>query len=377
MKKKIILVVNEFQNIINFRLSLINYLINKNINLSIICYSNNIIKTNKINKYTKVPVYFLSGTSKGKSLVKELTGIFSLFKLIKNLNPDLILSYTIKPNIYSLLISKLLKKNIIITLTGLGSTYLEGGLFQKFVFLLYRYFNNTRASFVFQNKYDLNVFKIQKILNRRKFFLIPGSGIDIIEFKKDLNYIYNNNQKTFNFLFIGRLIKHKGLEEFYFAAEKLLSVTRIKIKFLIIGSYNKEDTYSISHGLFKMISNNNNFRIINHTNNVVKFIKQSNCVVLSSKREGMPKSLLEASSIGRPLISSDVPGSNEIVIDGFNGYTYESGNIEDLFLKMFNMINLPKKKIITFCNNANKHVKKNFSTSKINDMYYEIIKKNI
>ena len=377
MEKKIVLVVNEFQNIINFRLSLINYLIHKNINLSIICYSRKTIKTNEIKKYTNVPVYFLSGTSNGKSLFKELIGIYSLFKLIKNLNPDLILSYTIKPNIYSSLISKLLKKNVIITLTGLGSTYLEGGLFQKFIFLLYRYLKSTRTYFIFQNKSDLNVFKVQKLLNDRKFFLIPGSGIEIKEFKKDLSFIYNYNQNTFKFLFIGRLIKHKGIEEFYRAAEKLLSITKIKIKFIIIGAYDKKDTYSISHKLFKKISKNNNFRIISYTNNVTKFIKQSNCVILTSKREGMPKSLLEASSIGRPLISSDVPGSKEIVIDGFNGYTYESGNIEDLFLKMSNMINLPRKKIITFCNNAHHHVKKNFSASKINDMYYKIIEKNL
>ena len=88
----------------------------------------------------------------------------------------------------------------------------------------------------------------------------------------------------------------------------------------------------------------------------------------------MPKSLLEACSIGRPIISSDVPGSREIVIDEYNGYKYESGNIEDLCKKMFIMINIHKYKFVNLCNNANKHVKKNFSSKKINNMYYEIIK---
>ena len=88
-------------------------------------------------------------------------------------------------------------------------------------------------------------------------------------------------------------------------------------------------------------------------------------------------SLLEACSIGRPIISSDVPGSKEIVINDYNGYKYKSGNVNDLYKKMLSIVNLPKNKLIAFCNNANQHVKKNFSSNLINDMYYEIIKKKL
>ena len=374
MKKKIIIIVNEFQNIINFRLNLINFLAQKNLNIFIICYSKKDIHRVNFQKYPDMPVYFLSGKSKGKSIIAELIGIYGLLKLIRSINPDLMLSFTVKTNIYSALISKLLKKNILITITGLGSTYIDGGIMNKFIFFMYKFFRGKKSSYIFQNKDDFDVFRKNNILKNDNFYLIPGSGVDTKKYNKDLDFIINSNFKNFNFLFIGRLIKHKGIEEFYKAALKLISRSKIKINFYLLGKFDKSDFYSIDQNLYDEIKKNQNFKLIDFSDNVADHIKKSHCVVLSSKREGMPKSLLEACSIGRPIITSDVPGSREIVIDEYNGYKYESGNIEDLCKKMHMMINIPKYEFVNLCNNANKHVNKNFSSKIINNMYYEIIK---
>ena len=377
MKKKIVIVVNEFQNIINFRLSLINYLSQKNLDISIICYSKKNIQRLNFKNYLNIPIYFLSGNSKGKSIIGELVGVYGLYKLIRSINPELILSFTVKTNLYSSLISKFLKKNIIITIRGLGSTYIDGGIMNKFIFFMYKIFKGKKISYVFQNKDDRNVFKKNNLLKNGNFFLIPGSGVDTNKFKKNLDYIHNSNFKNFNFLFIGRLIKHKGIDEFYKAALKLISTSKTKINFIILGSFDKNDSYSIEKNLYDDIKKNKNFKLVEFSDDVAHFIKKSHCVVLSSKREGMPMSLLEACSIGRPIISSDVPGSKEIVINDYNGYKYKSGNVNDLYKKMLSIVNLPKNKLIAFCNNANQHVKKNFSSNLINDMYYEIIKKKL
>ena len=377
MKKKIVIVVNEFQNIINFRLSLINYLAQKNLDISIICYSKKNIQRLNFKKNSNIPIYFLSGKSKGKSLIGELIGIYGLYKLIRSINPELILSFTVKANLYSSLISKFLGINIINTITGLGSTYIDGGSMNKFIFIMYKFSLGKKTSYIFQNKDDRNVFKKNNLIKNSNFYLIPGSGVDTNKFKKNLDFIHNYNFKKFNFLFIGRLIKHKGIEEFYKAALKLISISKIKINFVILGSFDKNDSYSISQNLYEKIKKNKSFKLIYNSNNVAHFIKNSHCVVLSSKREGMPMSLLEACSIGRPIISSDVPGSREIVIHEYNGYKYKSGNINDLYKKMLSIINLPKIELINFCNNANEHVKKNFSSNLINDMYYQIIKKKL
>ena len=155
MKKKIIIIVNEFQNIINFRLNLINFLAKKNFNIFIICYSKKDIHRVNFQKYPDIPIYFLSGKSKGKSVIEELIGIYGLLKLIRSINPDLMLSFTVKTNIYSALISKLFKKNILITITGLGSTYLDGGIMNKFIFFMYKFSRGKNLHIFFKIKMTL------------------------------------------------------------------------------------------------------------------------------------------------------------------------------------------------------------------------------
>ena len=377
MKQKILIFVNEFQNIINFRLSLINYLSNRGLNIEVICYSKKNIQENQIKDLLDIPVHYLSGDSKGTSLIDELKNIFRLYLLIRSISPNLILSYTIKPNLYSSLVTRILQINNIKTITGMGSTYIEGGMIKQLIFILFKLFNNKRVKYIFQNNQDLNIFKKKGIIYKHNSFLIPGSGVDLNKYNKNLNYIYQNDQATFNFLFIGRMIKHKGIEELYNAALKLLSSSKLKIKFTIVGKFDKDDKYAIDQNLYNKMSNNNSFSLIGFSNNVIEFILKSNCILLTSKREGMPMSLLEASAIGRPMISSDVPGCKEIVIDNFNGFKYKSGDSEDLYNKMLMIVNLPREKILNFCENAHNHVAKNFSSKIINDKYYEAIRKNL
>jgi galacturonosyltransferase len=192
-----------------------------------------------------------------------------------------------------------------------------------------------------------------------------------------LEFLIDNKCPTFNFLFIGRLITHKGIEEFYKASIKLISNSNVKLKFIVVGQYDKFDQYSIDQTLYNKIHKNENFELIGYTSNVTKYILRSNCILLSSKREGMPMALLEAGAIGRPIIASDVPGCNEIVIDNFNGFKYKSGDIKDLFNKMKKMITLSQKQILNFSYNSHKHISENFSSNTINDKYYKIIQENL
>ncbi|MAD57071.1 MAG: hypothetical protein CMK44_00680 [Porticoccus sp.] len=376
MKQKILLIVNEFKNIINFRLSLIKYLSNKNIIIEVLCYSNKDSYENKIKELNGIKIYFLTGDSKSTKIFSEIKNIFKLLVLIKSIKPNLIMSFTVKPNIYSSLISKIFRINNLITITGLGSTYIEGGNLNKIIFSLYKIFKNRKTKYIFQNKFDAEVFKQNRITSDIKF-IIPGSGVNLDKYKKNLEFLINNKSQTFNFLFIGRLITHKGIEEFYNAAIKLISNSNKKLKFLVVGQYDKFDQYSIDQTLYNKIHKNENFELVGYTSNVTKYILKSNCILLSSKREGMPMALLEAGSIGRALIASDVPGCNEIVIDNFNGFKYKSGNIEDLFNKMTKMINLSQKQILRFSYNSHKHISINFSSKIINDKYYKIIQENL
>ena len=145
MKQKILLIVNEFKNIINFRLSLIEYLRNKNIIIEVLCYSKKNYYENNIKELNGIQIYFLTGDSKSTRIFAEIKNIFKLFVLIKSIKPNLIMSFTVKPNIYSSLISKIFRINNLITITGLGSTYIEGGNLNKIIFSLYKIFKNRKT----------------------------------------------------------------------------------------------------------------------------------------------------------------------------------------------------------------------------------------
>ena len=374
MKHKILIIVNEFQNLINFRLPLIRFLQKKGIGIEIICYSKKNIKKNKHNDLSNIPIHCLKGDSKGTNLLKELYYFIVLFFLVKKLNPSLIMSFTIKPNIYSSIISKIQNRKNIISITGLGSTYIDNSIYNKINLHLFKFFKNPNINYVFQNQDDAKVFRNNNIINEFNNFIIPGSGVDLEIYRKDITFIEKNDLLSFNFLFIGRLIKHKGIDELYKAALKLLSVSKLNIKFTIIGKFDFNDRYSINYELYKNISKNSNFELINFTDQISKYILKSNCVLLTSMREGMPMSLLEASAIGRPVIASNVPGCKEIVIDNFNGFKYRSGDSFDLFKKMEKLVKLPKEKILQFCDNAHSHASDKFSSKIINDKYYKIIK---
>lgn len=375
MKQKIILFVNEFTNIVNFRVDLIRYLINKKYCIEIICYSKNNNKNDqRITKDLKdLKIYYINGSSKSLNVLDELINLLKLIFIVRKLKPNLILSFTVKPNLYSSLLSKLLKIKCILTITGLGSTFIENKKLNTLIFRLFKLLSNDKIIYIFQNNSDKNIFKNKHFLNKNNNYLISGSGVNLKKFSKNFELLKDYDYKQFNFLFIGRLIIHKGVEELYEAALKLISSTKIKIKFLIIGAYDPNDRYSIDKKLYLKIKKNKYFSIIDHTNNIQENILNSHCVILTSKREGLPMSLLEAGAIGRPIIASNVPGCNEVTINDFNGYLYSVGNVDDLYKKMYEVVNLPKRKLLKFSINSNRYVSKNFSSSIINKKYFEII----
>ena len=378
MKHKILIVVNEFQNIISFRVPLINFLIKNKFNVEVICNSTEKNEIKEFKKKFNIKIHILRGDSKGINLLKEIVFITKLLILIKNINPHLIMSFTIKPNLYSSIISKIISKNNLITITGLGSTFIEKSLINKIAFLFFKISNHRKIYYIFQNNKDKQVFVEKKICLNNISFVIPGSGVDILKYKKNINFIQNiKSDDEFNFLFIGRLIKHKGIEELFKAGSKLILNTNKKINFIIVGRYDPFDKYTIDPSLYNSIKNCKSFHLIGFTNEVKKYILKSHCVLLTSKREGMSMSLLESGSIGRPLIAPDVPGCREIVIENYNGFKYKSGEYTDLYKKMIKMINLNHRDLLQFGINSNHHVSKNFSSTVVNDKYLKIINKLI
>ena len=173
-----------------------------------------------------------------------------------------------------------------------------------------------------------------------------------------------------NFLCISRLIKHKGIDEFIQAA-KMIKKEYPDTTFTLIGSIDLEYNNSLNKDSLKDL--NSYINHINFTEDIINFLEKCDCFVLPSYREGTSRSLLEAASTGRPIVTTDVPGCNNIVIEDFNGYLCEPKNTISLYKNLKKMINTDFKKREKMAINSRKHIEKKFDVKIINKKILEMI----
>ncbi|MDK2840453.1 MAG: hypothetical protein PWQ83_2045 [Thermosipho sp. (in: thermotogales)] len=303
--------------------------------------------------------------SRGMNPLNDLKLTKQYKKIVKKVNPDIILSYTIKPNIYGAYVAKKYKIPIIINITGLGSSFNN----KKTKFMvknMYKYASK-RASFIFfQNQENYNYFINNKLAKKEKSKIIPGSGVNLEKFipqkkSKDDNII--------RFLFIGRIMKEKGIEE-YLEAAKNIKNKYPNVEFQILGHYEEEQ--------YKQILENSTYvNYLGKSEDVRKEIKEVDCIINPSYHEGMSNVLLEGAAMEKFLIASDIPGCREIVENNYNGYTFEVKNSKDLEDKIERFIKLPKEEKQKMSKNSRKKVEKEFDRNIIIDEYLKKIKELI
>ena len=279
----------------------------------------------------------------GLNPMKDFSYLRQLKRILRIEKPDIILSYTIKANIYGSLAARSLRVPIISNVSGLGTTLLWKGWIRRAAVSLYnRAFRNTNFIF-FQNKDDRKLFLQQVKVDSSKTGLLPGSGIDLTEFKAQPP-AFDTRVKC---LMISRLILEKGVLEYMEAAEKLNKSKR-DVEFLLLGRYEPDHKRSINASDFGRLERGNFITYLGHSDDVKEAISQADVVVLPSYREGTPRTLLEAAAMSRPLIATDVPGCREVVSDGVNGFLCEEKSAESLAQKieLFLSLTTGEKKVM-------------------------------
>ncbi len=266
---------------------------------------------------------------RGTSPLQDFKLLRGYNKLIKKIKPSLILTYTIKPNVYGGLAARLNKIPQLANITGLGSSINNKGITSKIALFLYK-FGLSKASIVFYQNNSIKEF-CQNSHIGKEGVLLPGSGVDLNwhSFHK-----YPENDSVIKFLFIGRVMKDKGIDEF------LLMVKTIKSKysnteFHILGGC--EENYK---DILNKYHKDNLLQWHGTISDVRPYIKNSHCTILPSYHEGMANVLLETCAAGRPIIASNINGCKEAIDDGINGFLCEVKNSEDLISKVENFINL-------------------------------------
>lgn len=350
--KQIVITANTTWNLYNFRIGLIKEL--KNNGYSVIAISP---KDEYVKKLEDLGIecYDIEINSTGTNPIRDLWLIYKYYKLLCRIKPLLILSYTIKPNIYGNLAAQILKIPVINNVSGLGTIFIKK-TFSSYVGRLLYYISFYKTNWViFQNADDRELFIQERIVNSNNSSIVYGSGVNMYKF--NTNRTENKGKK---FLFVGRLLGDKGLREFIEAAKRIINIDST-IRFNIVGEIGSNNLTAISveeinsWSLYKP-----QISYLGKTDNIVTELVKADIMVLPSYREGLSKSLIEAAAMKLPIITTNVPGCKEVVNHGMNGYLCNPKDTDDLYIKMLDMIKLTEMERVKMGELGRSHVESHF-----------------
>lgn len=361
------IVLNTSWNIYNFRLGLIRALKEEGYRVILIAPKDDY--TQKLEAEGFV-YHEIEMNNKGVNPFEDLKLIYDFYKLYKEIEPDVILNYTIKPNIYSSLAAKKLEIPVINNITGLGTVFLNNNLSSYIARWLYK-ISIDKNSVVFQNRDDMKLFIEEGLVKESAVTLISGSGIDTERFKP----IGKTQNEKFVFLMIARLIKDKGIEEYIEAIRLVRQSNDAKnCRFKILGSLYLSNPTAISQKELDAWIEEGLIEYLGHSDNVQEEIAKVDCVVLPSYREGLSRVLLEASSMEKPIITTNVPGCRDVVDHTVNGYLVGVKNSKDLAEAMQKMVNLSSLDLERMGKAGREKVVNKFSQKKVIDKYFSLLK---
>lgn len=275
----------------------------------------------------------------GRNVFHELKCIAILTKLYRVYNPDIIHQVTLKATILGSIAAKRAKiKNVVNAISGFGYNFTNErkGLFQYILKrLLITAFKSNYFYYIVQNLDDKRILQSLCPTPNNHIKLIKGSGVDLKEF----GYSLPREKEYIAYLFPARILLDKGVIEFIQASKSLKKELYGKAKFILAGLCDTENLAALSENKLKELLEDNFIEWIGFQDNMIDVYRKADVVVLPSYREGLPKSLIEACAIGRPIITTNTPGCRECIINEFNGLMVPVKNVQSLaeaILRLFN-----------------------------------------
>lgn len=273
----------------------------------------------------------------GTNPFKDVKTLHSIRKIFEEEKPIKVFSYNAKAVIYGGIAAKKLKIEHYPLIAGVGSVFLSNNfkneILQKIMVAEYKKALKQSPAVFFQNHDDSELFLKKGIVTDRQIAYIHGSGVNLNKFR------YEALPNRLAFLFVGRLLKDKGVREYLEASEKVKTLYP-DVRFMLVGPFDTNPS-SIKENELKHYVDAGIIEYYGEQKDVSLFLKQCSVFVLPSYREGTPKTVLEAMATGRAVITTDAPGCKETVIDGKNGYLIPVKNVDRLVEKMIEMIKFP------------------------------------
>jgi glycosyltransferase involved in cell wall biosynthesis len=298
-----------------------------------------------------------------KNPIKDIIGFFSILKTIIREKPDKIFAYQAKTIIYGCIAAKLAGvKEIYALMGGLGSVFRnenKKSFIRDILKIQYKVASNCCNKVFFQNKDDSREMLDSGLIEENKVVMINGSGVNLTKFTE--KPIPQNPV----FLFIGRIIRDKGIIE-YIQAARIVKEKYPEAKMQIVGYFDTNPT-AIKKEEIQPYTNSEIIEYLGSTDDVRPFLEKCSVFVLPSYHEGTPKSVLEAMATGRPIITTDAPGCRETVVDGVNGFLVPVKNIDLLAEKMIWMIEHPEE-VRKMGQESLRICKEKFDVNKVNEV---------
>ena len=306
----VMMTVNAAWNILNFRMPLLRALVGKGHRVTVLAPPDGTEGQLEAAGCRFLP---LEMNVKGLSPHKDYALIRRFGRIFAAERPDVILSYTIKNNIFGAMAARRKGIPFLPNVTGLGTAFLSGGVLQRVAEMLYRRAFSGLPCVFFQNDEDRALFLGRRLVQPGQVWLLPGSGIDLAYFSPA-----PLPEGPVSFLMIARLLRDKGVME-YVEAARIIRARRPDIRFRLLGAVGAENRSAIGAETLAAWQAEGVIDYLGTTSDVRPMIADAGCIVLPSYREGAPRTLIEAGAMARPSITTDVPGCRAVVADGVTG----------------------------------------------------------
>ena len=370
--KRIVFVANTSWSIFNFRLGLLLRL--KELGFEIIVIAPRDAYSSRLIAHG-FQFYHFPFNSYSKNPFSELLGILKLIRMYRSIAPDLSFHYTAKPNIYGSIAAWICRQQSIAITTGLGIFREDKSKWTKWVLRwFYRVTGLISKEVWFLNEDDLNYFLDRKLVKENKTRLLPSEGVNISWFAPNYDSLNLSQKKKIRFLFAGRIVWSKGVREFCEAAS-IIKATYKNVIFDMIGFIVPEHPDGVS---FNLVQDWHKSKLINYlgqTDDIRPFIEEADCIILPSYHEGVSRLLLEAASMAKPIIATNVVGCKEVVDHGVNGFLCKTKNTKDLVNKIELFLDLPKVERFRMGLAGRKKVIQEFDEEIIINHYIQSIKR--
>ena len=367
MSKHVVVTVNMAWNIANFRLGLIRSLIGAGYKVTALAPQDEHVSRIKEAgcDFVHIPM-----NNKGTNPLQDLALLFNYVRVFRRLRPDVVLGFTIKPNVYGGMAAGILGIPVVNNIAGLGTTFIREGWLNKVARVLYKVSLAKSRKVFFQNTDDMALFQQLGLAHVRQSGLLPGSGVDTSRFTPQGSA--TRSRSPFVFLLVARLLWDKGVGEFIEALRHLRSAG-YSVEGRLLGFLDAQNPTAIGKADIDAWVDEGLVRYLGSASDVRPHIADADCVVLPSYREGTPRALLEAGSMGKPLITTEAPGCKDVVLDGVTGFKVPVADSLALSEAMKRMLSLTDEQYRTMSKEVRAFVVENYDESLVLKAYQKTL----